>query len=114
MKTRRHAKTLLSPRSSRPPIIASHRGFPAPSHQYRVIYADPPWTFQNRSDKGTGRNATSHYDCLDYHQFASPSVADLAAKHCALFLGPSISSSTAPWTSSAHGALLTKPSASIG
>jgi hypothetical protein len=68
------------------PIIASHRGFPAPSHQCRAIYADRPWTFQNRSDKGTGRNATSHYECLDYHQLASPSVADLAAKHCALFL----------------------------
>jgi hypothetical protein len=70
MKTRRHAKTLLSPPSSRGPI--SHRGFAAPSHQYRVIYADPPWTFQNRSDKVTGRNATSRYDCLDYHQLATP------------------------------------------
>ena len=29
---------------------------------------------------------TSHYDCLDYHQLASLSVADLAAKHFALFL----------------------------
>ena len=32
--------------------------------KYRTIYADPPWRFKNFSEKGEGRNAISHYDCL--------------------------------------------------
>ena len=32
--------------------------------QYRVIYADPPWRFATYSDKGKGRSAEAHYDCL--------------------------------------------------
>src|SRR5215470_2699055 len=54
--------------------------------KYGVIYADPPWAFRNWSAKGTGRNAVSHYDCLDFPALASLPVADLAADDCALFL----------------------------
>jgi N6-adenosine-specific RNA methylase IME4 len=54
--------------------------------KYGVIYADPPWSFRNWSTKGTGRNAVSHYDCLDAAALASLPVADLAARDCALFL----------------------------
>jgi N6-adenosine-specific RNA methylase IME4 len=54
--------------------------------RYGVIYADPPWTFQNWSAKGTGRNAVSHYDCLDFGALAALPIADLAADNCALFL----------------------------
>jgi hypothetical protein len=32
--------------------------------RYRVIYADPPWRFATHSDKGKGRSAEAHYDCL--------------------------------------------------
>jgi N6-adenosine-specific RNA methylase IME4 len=54
--------------------------------KYGVIYADPPWTFRNWSARGTGRNAISHYDCLDFHALASLPVAELAASDCALFV----------------------------
>lgn len=54
--------------------------------KYGVIYADPPWSFRNWSAKGTGRNAVSHYDCLDFNALASLPVAKLAADDCALFL----------------------------
>ncbi len=53
---------------------------------YGVIYADPPWYFKNYSEKGTGRNAVAHYDCMDYEQIASMNIASLAAKNCVLFL----------------------------
>jgi N6-adenosine-specific RNA methylase IME4 len=53
---------------------------------YGVIYADPPWSFRNWSAKGTGRNAISHYDCLDFPALAALPVSDLAADNCALFL----------------------------
>lgn len=54
--------------------------------RYGVIYADPPWNFKNWSAKGTGRNAVSHYDCLDFEALSAMPVADLAADNCALFL----------------------------
>jgi N6-adenosine-specific RNA methylase IME4 len=53
---------------------------------YGAILADPPWAFRNWSAKGTGRNAVSHYDCLDFDALASLPVANLAADDCALFL----------------------------
>ncbi len=33
--------------------------------KYKVIYADPPWTFKTFSDKGKGRSPEQHYDVLD-------------------------------------------------
>lgn len=54
--------------------------------KYGVIYADPPWSFRNWSAKGTGRNAISHYDCLDFEALAKLPVSELAADDCALFL----------------------------
>jgi len=62
-----------------PPPFSAHR-------KYGAIYADPPWSFRNRSAKGTGRNPVSHYDCLDFNALAALPVADLAADHCVLFL----------------------------
>ena len=67
-------------------MIAGDPGLFAGRRRYRAIYADPPWAFQNRSDKGTGRNAVSHYDCLDFPALARLPVADLADDDCALFL----------------------------
>lgn len=54
--------------------------------KYGVIYADPPWSFRNWSAKGTGRNAISHYDCLDFDALAALPVTDLARDNCVLFL----------------------------
>lgn len=54
--------------------------------RYGAILADPPWSFRNWSAKGTGRNAVSHYDCLDYDALASLPVGDMAADDCVLFL----------------------------
>lgn|ERR1051325_49672 len=54
--------------------------------KYGVIYADPPWSFRNWSKKGTGRNAVSHYDCLDFEALAALPITELAADDCALFL----------------------------
>lgn len=54
--------------------------------KYGVIYADPPWSFRNWSAKGTGRNAVSHYDCMDFSKLSALPVAEQAADNCALFL----------------------------
>src|SRR6476469_4114767 len=47
--------------------------------RYGVIYADPPWSFRNWSAKGTGRNAVSHYDCIDFEALAALPVSKIAA-----------------------------------
>lgn len=37
---------------------------PLQAGRYRVIYADPRWRFATYSDRGKGRGAEAHYDCL--------------------------------------------------
>lgn len=32
--------------------------------KYRVVYADPPWSFATYSHKGKGSSAEAHYDCM--------------------------------------------------
>lgn len=54
--------------------------------RYGVIYADPPWKFKCRSDKGLGRSADAHYECMRFEDLVKLPVSDLAARDCALFL----------------------------
>lgn len=52
--------------------------------EYSVIYADPPWTFRTWSQKGKGRSAEKHYNCMtkkDIQRLKIPSADD-----CVLFL----------------------------
>ena len=42
---------------------------------YRVIYADPPWTFVTRSPKGKGRSAERHYGCMTIDDIMALPVA---------------------------------------
>ncbi len=57
-----------------------------PQSEYRVIYADPPWSFATYSDKGKGRSAQAHYDCLGMDDLCKIPVREWAARNCALFL----------------------------
>jgi N6-adenosine-specific RNA methylase IME4 len=54
--------------------------------KYGAIYADPPWAFRNWSAKGTGRNAVSHYECMDFEALTRLPVPELAAENSVLFL----------------------------
>ena len=67
-------------------MIAGDIGPLAERRKYRVVYADPPWLFRNRSRKGEARNALAHYDCLDFPALAALPVPELAADDCVLFL----------------------------
>jgi N6-adenosine-specific RNA methylase IME4 len=58
----------------------------ASTRKYPVIYADPPWRFQNFSQKGEGRNAIAHYDCLDVETLADLPVAEYAEPDCTLLI----------------------------
>jgi N6-adenosine-specific RNA methylase IME4 len=56
------------------------------SKHYRVIYADPPWTFATYSRKGKGRSPEAHYDCMTLDDIKALPVADWAAEDCVLLL----------------------------
>jgi N6-adenosine-specific RNA methylase IME4 len=58
---------------------------PASKH-YRVIYADPPWTFATYSDKGKGRSAEAHYDCMSIKEIGALPVSTWAADDAVLLL----------------------------
>lgn len=51
--------------------------------KYAIIYADPPWRYQRNKGYGAAEN---HYPTMDIDDICALSVAELAAKDCALFL----------------------------
>ena len=55
-------------------------------NHYRVILADPPWTFSTRSNKGKDRSPEQHYQCMTLDDIKALPVAEIAAKDCALFM----------------------------
>ena len=66
---------------------------PLPQGPFGVIYADPAWTYSVFSDKGKGRSAERHYDCMTLDDICAMPVADIAARDCHLFLwctGPTL------------------------
>src|SRR5512132_4046378 len=56
------------------------------NRQYKVIYADPPWTFATYSDKGKGRSAEAHYDCMSIKEIGVLPVSTWAADDAVLLL----------------------------
>src|SRR5246500_1007072 len=56
------------------------------SKHYKVIYADPPWTFSTYSRKGKGRSAEAYYDCMTLVDIKALPVSQWAADDCVLLL----------------------------
>jgi N6-adenosine-specific RNA methylase IME4 len=56
------------------------------SKHYKVIYADPPWTFSTYSNKGKGRSPEAYYDCMALADIKALPVAEWAADDCVLLL----------------------------
>jgi N6-adenosine-specific RNA methylase IME4 len=53
---------------------------------YGVIYADPPWKFKTYSDKGLGRSAEAHYDCMSLDEIKALPIPDFCLPDCVLLL----------------------------
>ena len=51
---------------------------------YQCILADPPWSFELFSDKGSGKSAQAHYSCMSLETLAALPVSHLAGGDCAL------------------------------
>lgn len=59
--------------------------FPPPL-SFDLIMADPPWDFGNWSPKGTLKNPSHHYACMDLDAIKALPVGQLAAPDCVLWL----------------------------
>lgn len=51
--------------------------------KYKIIYADPPWTYKDRKCNG---NCSSHYETMSQQEICNLPVKNLADKDCILFL----------------------------
>jgi N6-adenosine-specific RNA methylase IME4 len=54
--------------------------------KYKIIYADPPWTFKTYSDKGKGRSAEKHYSCMTKEDIQALDVQSICENDAVLFL----------------------------
>jgi N6-adenosine-specific RNA methylase IME4 len=53
---------------------------------YQLIYADPPWHFRVRSEKGESRSAKNHYPVMSLDDITALPVSKIAAKNSVLLL----------------------------
>ena len=52
---------------------------PLPDKRYSIIYADPPWSYQNR---GTRAAASKHYDTMTIEDIKRMGVGDAGGRTC--------------------------------
>ncbi|CAN2532555.1 hypothetical+protein [Methylocapsa aurea] len=57
-----------------------------PARRYGVIYCDPAWKFETRSDNGLDRAADNHYPTMTVDAIKALDVPSIAADDCALFM----------------------------
>lgn len=58
------------------------------SKKYKIIYADPPWKYNDRRDKHPRLcgGASVHYECMDYKGIAKLPIPDLCDDDTVLFM----------------------------
>lgn len=59
---------------------------PFPKKKYKVIYADPPWSFKNYSKKGEDRNVNKHYNVMTLDDIKKLPVKNIADDDCVLLM----------------------------
>ena len=57
-----------------------------PGKKYGVIYADPPWYFKVRSDKGKGRSPENHYPLMSLDDICKMNVQSISLPDSVLLL----------------------------
>lgn len=63
--------------------MESKEHLPFPEGKYGIIYADPPWCYNNRSTRGA---AEDHYPTMSIEDLKALPVSEIADENCALFL----------------------------
>ena len=55
--------------------------------KYNIIYADPPWSFKTRSEKGKEKkSADNHYSCMNIEDIYNLPIKNIAEDNSFLFL----------------------------
>ncbi len=54
--------------------------------KYGAILADPPWSYEMRSDVGHAKSPHAHYDCMTIEDIKALPVDQLAGGDCLLFM----------------------------
>ena len=67
------------------PVPDSPIIIPFPDKKYQVIYADPPWSYNDKM-KGHGQGAETHYTTQSLDWIKSLPINDIAEKNCVLFM----------------------------
>ena len=57
-----------------------------PNKKYKVIYADPPWHFQNWNNAKAQTNPEKHYPTMTMKDIEELPVGDIADDDCVLFM----------------------------
>lgn len=55
-------------------------------NKYKIVLADPPWSYKVWCKKGIGRNAENHYPTMNVEDICALPIADIVAKDSVLFL----------------------------
>lgn len=56
---------------------------PFPNKKYKIIYADPPWSYR---DKGWNGNCEQHYKTMSISEICNLPIRDITDNDCVLFL----------------------------
>ncbi len=56
-----------------------------PDKKYKIIYADPPWSYRDKATQGN-RGAACKYDTMSQKELKQLPVASIADKDCVLFM----------------------------
>ena len=55
--------------------------------KYQIIYADPPWSFNNKNTGGNLKSGSSaHYNTMSVDEICKLPVGEIADKNCVLFM----------------------------
>jgi len=59
---------------------------PFPNKKYNIIYADPPWHFQNYNNAKAQTNPERHYKTMTMKEISNLPVNEIADDNCVLFM----------------------------
>ena len=57
-----------------------------PNKKYGVVYADPPWQFKTRSDKGKDKSPEKHYPVMSLADICAMNVSEIAKPDSVLLM----------------------------
>lgn len=81
-------KATLAQASREIKAVEIRKAVAAPDAKYRILYADPPWSYNDKADAGSvqGKGAEHHYPAMSIAQLCALPVPEWCTKDAALFL----------------------------